>query len=170
MNSGSIEYLKAAIAKQKKSFEDERKAWALQMQEQKDDFEGRISLLKGKLKRAEGVSERRLNWISSLQKDLDQEKGVESGWCLMLFLRHLPLVAVVLEVVLMPNVVARNLSSTVKMKEYRDRTTAEIQHRAQLVSDLKQELGQADDLAVCGVPLLCNGPCMSCDVLLDQRQ
>eukprot|EP00750_Incisomonas_marina_P003873 INCI13421.2.p1 GENE.INCI13421.2~~INCI13421.2.p1 ORF type:complete len:965 (-),score=224.34 INCI13421.2:3147-5672(-) len=147
MNSGSIEYLKAAIAKQKKSFEDERKAWALQMQEQKDDFEGRISLLKGKLKRAEGVSERRLNWISSLQKDLDQEKGVESGWCLMLFLRHLPLVAVVLEVVLMPNVVARNLSSTVKMKEYRDRTTAEIQHRAQLVSDLKQELGQADDLA-----------------------
>lgn len=76
MNSGSIEYLKAAIAKQKKSFEDERKAWALQMQEQKDDFEGRISLLKGKLKRAEGVSERRLNWISSLQKDLDQEKGV----------------------------------------------------------------------------------------------
>lgn len=46
-------------------------------------------------------------------------------------------------------------SLAVKMKEYRERTTAEIQHRAQLVSDLKQELGQADDLAVRGLQLLC---------------
>jgi hypothetical protein len=37
-------------------------------------YEGKISLLKGKLKRTEGVSERRKNWIESLQKDLDTEK------------------------------------------------------------------------------------------------
>jgi len=43
-------------------------------QEQKDDYEGKLLLVKGKLKRTEAVSERRLNWISSLQKDLDQEK------------------------------------------------------------------------------------------------
>lgn len=36
-----------------------------------------------------------------------------------------------------------------KLKAHTDKAAQEIQRRAQMVSDLKQELGQADDLAVC---------------------
>ncbi len=38
MNSGSIEYLKAAMAKQKQSFEEERKAMRLEMEAQRDEY------------------------------------------------------------------------------------------------------------------------------------
>ena len=48
-------YLKLAMAQQKQQFADERKAWRLEMEEQRNTFEGEISLLKGAFRCSKGA-------------------------------------------------------------------------------------------------------------------